>query len=299
MKKYFSKPSLTIQEQIALLEHRGIKIQDKEKAAHSLRFIGYYRLSGYTHYFKTAHDLYSDKATWDAILNHYTFDSELRILLFESIKLIEVATKSAITSVMTDRYGPFWFNNNELFVNHLGSKIINGGEFIQQAIRESTVEQKNKDVFLKHYYDTYAFPDIPPSWVVMETLSMGIVSKMLSLLKVETRKEIAILFKTKERHLVSWIRSLTYTRNLCAHHARIWNRIFTLKVEADKRYAICREEAFYKGRIYSQMVVIWILLQAIDPANPFEQDIKDILRLFPHDYATDMGFPKNWDGFKF
>lgn len=37
----------TIEEQIALLESRGVKIDDKEKAKENLLDIGYYRLSFY------------------------------------------------------------------------------------------------------------------------------------------------------------------------------------------------------------------------------------------------------------
>ena len=131
----------------------------------------------------------------------------------------------------------------------------------------------------------------------MEALSMGVVSRIFSLLIVEERKSIASFFNTKERHLVSWMRSLTYTRNLCAHHARVWNRVFTLKVESDKRYAVCRDELFHKGKLYSQAVVIAILLSVIAPNNHFEEHIKELLNSYSHAYRKDMGFPENWNGF--
>ncbi len=93
------------------------------------------------------------------------------------------------------------------------------------------------------------------------------------------------------------MRSLTYTRNLCAHHARVWNRIFTLKVESDKRYAVCRDELFHKGKLYSQAVVIAILLSVIAPGNHFEEHFKELLKPYNHKYTKDMGFPEKWDGF--
>jgi abortive infection bacteriophage resistance protein len=296
-KQPFSKPPLSIQEQISLLENRGILIQNKDMAAHYLKFIGYYRFSGYTNYFKTTNDRYKDGTTFEAVLQHYIFDRKLRALLFNTMENIEIAIKSIITSAMTERYGPFWFTNSALFVAHIGQKSIKGADIVLQAIRDTTIEQKNKDVFLKHYYDKYSSPDLPPSWIVMETLSMGVVSRIFSLLKVEERKVIASSLQIKERHLVSWMRSLTYTRNLCAHHARVWNRVFTLKVEADKRYQICREPAFHKGKIYSQLVVVAILLEAIAQDNHWEKHIKKLLFSSSHPYANDMGFPENWNEF--
>ena len=297
IKKKFNKPPLSIQDQIDLMRSRGIIIDNKELATHYLEFIGYYRLSGYTHYFKTKEDRYRQGTTFEQVLEHYIFDRKLRILLFDAIERIEVALRSIITSAMTPKYGAFWYNKPDIFIQNIGNKPISGHEIALQSIRESTVEQRNKDTFLKHYYDSYDYPELPPSWMVMETLSMGVVSRIFSLLIVEERKSIASFFNTKERHLVSWMRSLTYTRNLCAHHARVWNRVFTLKVESDKRYAVCRDELFHKGKLYSQAVVIAILLSVIAPNNHFEEHIKELLNSYNHTYRKDMGFPENWNGF--
>ena len=89
------------------------------------------------------------------------------------------------------------------------------------------------------------------------------------------------------------MRSLTYIRNLCAHHGRLWKRVFTIKVEADKRYNVCREESFQAGKIYSQIVVINI----ISPDNHFQGHIKNLLDSFSEAYICDSGFPKGWKGF--
>jgi abortive infection bacteriophage resistance protein len=296
-KRPFTKPPTDIKEQIAILEKRGMLVEDKDLASRHLRFIGYYRLSGYAHYFRTPNDGYQKGTTFEAVIEHYNFDRQLRILLFDVLEHIEIALRNAITLVMTERHGAFWFNNASIFVTNIGAKIIDGYGVIIQSIREATIERRDKDIFLKHYYQPYSSPELPPSWVVMETLSMGIVSKMFSLLQVEERKAIAAIFQIKERHLVSWIRSLTYTRNLCAHHSRLWNRIFTLKVEADKRYAICRDGAFQRGKLYAQTVIIAIMLNVIAPDNQWEQRIKKLMGSFPHKYASDMGFPENWTGY--
>jgi abortive infection bacteriophage resistance protein len=43
----FTKPALDIPAQITLLARRGMTVSEPEKTRHYLRFIGYYRLSGY------------------------------------------------------------------------------------------------------------------------------------------------------------------------------------------------------------------------------------------------------------
>jgi len=48
----YSKPALTITDQIKLLESRNLKIADQNRAAKYLSNISYYRLSGYMYPFK-------------------------------------------------------------------------------------------------------------------------------------------------------------------------------------------------------------------------------------------------------
>jgi abortive infection bacteriophage resistance protein len=46
-KQIYCKPALTLDDQIDLPTARGLTVPDRDKARHYLRYIGYYRLSGY------------------------------------------------------------------------------------------------------------------------------------------------------------------------------------------------------------------------------------------------------------
>ncbi len=48
----YTKPSLTIEQQLAHLETRGLAIGDREAARSALTRISYYRLSGYWHWLR-------------------------------------------------------------------------------------------------------------------------------------------------------------------------------------------------------------------------------------------------------
>lgn len=295
MKKPFTKPPSTIGEQITLLESRGIMVDDKETTAHALHYIGYYRLSGYTHYYKQDENSYLPDTNWHQVVQHYKFDRELKRLLFDGIEQIEIALRSIMTTVMTNYYGAFWYQEKNSFITHINTKPFNVVEFIEKAIKETTVDRKNKDIFLKHYYETYSFPTLPPSWIMMETIPMGTVSKILSFLTFENRKAIALFFNVQERAFVSWIRALTHLRNLCAHHARVWNRTFMIRLLPDTHYAVCRTPEFYEGKLFPYLGIIGILLKTIDPENRWIAPIKNLLNRFDHPYAVDMGFSKNWE----
>lgn len=278
-----------------LLESRGIAVDDKEAAAHALHYIGYYRLSGYTHYYKQNQDSYLPDTNWQQIVQHYKFDRELKRLLFDAIEQIEISLRSIMTTVMTNYYGAFWYQEKSSFITHINTKPFNAIDFVEKTIKETTVNRKDKDIFLKHYYETYSFPDLPPSWIVMETISMGTVAKILSFLTIENRKAIALFFKVQERAFVSWIRGLTHLRNLCAHHARVWNRTFMIRLLPDTQYSICCTSEFYEKKLFPYLGIIAIFLKTIDPDNTWTSSLNHLFNRFDHPYKNDMGFAEHWE----
>jgi len=97
-KQPFTKPPLSVQEQIELLKARGLRIPDEQRVARYLRNISYYRLSGYMYPFltDTKRHRYKNGTTFEDILNLYRFDRELRILIFAAIEKIEIAFRAQI-----------------------------------------------------------------------------------------------------------------------------------------------------------------------------------------------------------
>ena len=51
MKARYAKPSLTVEDQVKLLESRGMGIADSKFAANALSTVSYYRLSAYSYPF--------------------------------------------------------------------------------------------------------------------------------------------------------------------------------------------------------------------------------------------------------
>ena len=79
----FQKSALNIAAQLALLQQRGMIIADPARAEHYLRFIGYYRLSGYWFPFQyrdgsMAHDDFRPGTDFETVLDRYVFDRKLR-----------------------------------------------------------------------------------------------------------------------------------------------------------------------------------------------------------------------------
>ena len=70
----FSKPSTTPQQQVALLQSRGIKISDSGMAEKFLCYHNYYHVSGYVFYFEVKEPIRTHKlarpATFIPLLTH-------------------------------------------------------------------------------------------------------------------------------------------------------------------------------------------------------------------------------------
>jgi abortive infection bacteriophage resistance protein len=68
-KRAYTKPPLTGEQHLQLLQKRGLIISNPEKVLHFIKFIGYYRLSGYALPFQIQEaDLSRSKHTFREIL---------------------------------------------------------------------------------------------------------------------------------------------------------------------------------------------------------------------------------------
>ncbi len=292
----FDKPALTVAQQIELLRQRGLRVDDEQEAEHYLKFIGYYRLSGYalplsqkhtngTHNFKPG-------VGFRDILKLYIFDRELRLIVNDAIERVEVAFRTRVSDYMAVKYGPHWLLKPERFAMRnewqaLLARIAGDLGFQEDG---QIKEAKGRDVFIEHYFLKYADPKLPPSWMLTEVVSISCWSKAFqNLSSREDRKAISTEFGLNPEVLGSWMHAISYTRNICAHHARLWNREFTIKPMVAKG-----QEAHLRnnGRFYAIAYVINCLLMKASPqATWWERLVKHVEDNRFIDKAA-MGFPE-------
>ena len=82
----FTKPPLSLADQVALLKQRGMQIPDQELAEDTLLRLNYYRFSGYALHFEVFQDRqrthqFKAGTSFDAVMSLYEFDTQLRPLL--------------------------------------------------------------------------------------------------------------------------------------------------------------------------------------------------------------------------
>lgn len=292
---HYSKPPLSIDQQISLLESRGLSVPNRNKAQHYLQFINYYRLSGYTISFeevingRRSHQI-KPGTTFDDILALYDFDRHLRMLVMDAIERIEVAARAQICLHMAITYNDaHWHLQPELFRMEFNYNTF---------IRKCSEEQKNsKERFVIHYKNTYNHPELVPSWMTTELLPIGTWSIIYkNLAKRSDKKRISDVFKLSPVDLESWLHALTYIRNLCAHHSRLWNRSFTIKPKPISDYStyLAKNHTFA-----AQAAMMHILLNIISPDSKWTTKLSTLLKTHPFINQTRMGFVNNWQNDEF
>jgi abortive infection bacteriophage resistance protein len=292
-KTFFSKPPLSLSDQIALLEARGLIVPDREKAISYLRFIGYYRLGVYCKPFQAPNDQghgFNKGVSFNQILLLYIFDRQLRLIVMDAIERIEVAFRTIISDHMSLKYGSQWYEDCRLFQRP--QKNFNHLQLLRLIQKETGFDRANDGpAFCRAYYKKYSEPALPPSWMVSEVLPIGSWSRIYSVLtEAEDRKAISNAFSVRYKLFGSWIHSVSYIRNVCAHHSLLWNATFTVKPSLKE----AGSNALHDNRFYAQAFVIQYFLKSICVKSTWGERLRQHIEKCPIPCLDHMGFPSRW-----
>jgi len=296
----FTKPALSIEQQLDQWIARGLSVPDRDRAIHYLSVISYYRLSAYTIPFQAGdiHHNFQPNIVFDDVLNLYVFDRELRLLLLDAIERIEVGLRASMTNMLAQHHGPHAYLDPAVFDTR-----YNHGWLLAQVRHKC--EESNAETFIAHYRETYSTPELPPVWMVMEILTFKEVSVLFSKLRHRDDKQaIAGFWGLPDAVLRSWFRALSDLRNVCAHHARTWNREFgsrpMIPRRLPSRWPDLASPLAIPGieptrRLYYLLVVIEILLRVVNPESTWHWRLKQLLDRYPTVSRAHMGMPDDWD----
>jgi abortive infection bacteriophage resistance protein len=290
----FTKPSLSIADQIARIEGRGMAVPDHKLAAHSLQHISYYRLRAYWLPFEDAapsdgEHKFKAGTCFDDVLALYVFDRRLRLLVMDAIERVEVSLRGTWAHHLAMKYGPH---------GYLDPAIYYRADRYEEAFSRLIEDlERSKDTFILHYKNKYDDPEHPPIWMTAEVISLGQLSMWLSNLKHrQDRQAIAKPYGLDERILVSLAHHLTYIRNICAHHGRLWNKQITVKMVVPKAPASLKLAMNHavNERLYNTLAVLGYLMGIVAPGTRWRQGLIELMDSCPLAVPVAMGFPNNW-----
>lgn len=234
------KPWRTFDEQLAVLQERGLAVDNATAALDYLERLGYYRLSGYWYPLREI-DLDASFAQQQAVrLDHfvsgcrfedvvrlYVFDKKLRLLALDALERIEMAVRVNVAHTLGQRNPLAHENPDCLHGNFTKKKITRGPEAgktkhqLWLSKYQALLHRARKEPFVSHHTQQYGKM---PIWAAVELWDFGLLSKLFEGMQHGDQAHIASIYGAPSgQAFAQWLRSLNFIRNVCAHHSRLWN----------------------------------------------------------------------------
>lgn len=270
-------------QQICILREHGCIVDDEMLCKKQLSEVCYYRLSAFFVPFKNKDGKFKQDTTFEDIWHLYEFDRKMRSILLTAIGIIEISFRSKLSYYHSNKYGSLGYKNEGTF-----GKKHNHAEFQRRIMTE--IDRHSRVAFVKHHINKYNREF--PLWVAMELFSFGTLSLFYADMLTADQKEIASEVGINYNNLKSYLHCCANLRNICAHHERIYNRIFSC-VPPQKEFCINEWEA---QRLWGQLLV----LRALFPSkNRWNTEIvcrvKELMKEYRRYIVLEhMAFPKGW-----
>ena len=133
--------------------------------------------------------------------------------------------------------------------------------------------------------------------MVLEVASFGTISTFFKNLKPSrSKREIANHFGLDISTFESWFHTMAYIRNACAHHARMWNKLISIRPQIPRSplKQWLKSPRIDNRRIYFILSSILYLLQTVNPHSRFKKNLFKLFKKYPTVDISAMGFPADF-----
>ena len=288
--------------QIGILKSRGVIIKNKRIAKQLIRNTNYYNLiNGYKEPFlqsNTSYEKYFSGTTFEEIYALYEFDRKLRIITLEYILEIEKQVKSLIACCFSKVHGHKNYLKLENF-DTLGQKKYGQVCNLLSSLYKKISLNIDKDLSVSHYVSGKNYI---PLWVLVNTLSMGDISKFYSNMVQRERNDVARRLKwgVKEHQLASCLFFLSTIRNRCAHDERLYSYLSYVNLCNNKYFHYFHKTS--NTNSYFAVMVAFKMLLSTQRYQTYHKQIESLFNELSSQLSTisikkirgKMGIPDNW-----
>lgn len=152
------------------------------------------------------------------------------------------------------------------------------------------IHRNSKSPFVRNFRTNYKDGKIP-MYALVELFSFGTLSKFFKNMKNPDKKAVASIYNVGYTYFESWIESIAFVHNLCAHYGRLYNAKLAKTPILYKQYAL---QGIGNIRIYGVLLCISHLV----PHDTHWKDFVDTIAILIDKYSSvkieTMGFPEDW-----
>lgn len=292
---------------IDLLKSRGMKFKDESKASSVLKQISYYRFKGYWWSRKKKEHPFQGEIFFEEILDSYYFDYDFRGLLHSAGEIIEIAMRTKMINHFSLKYGVYWYKNESLFEDPEKFKRN------LSSLRDSF--EKSKEIFALDYRRRYENDSEekrnPPARKLLETSSFGTLSRIYGNFNHQNPESNTIAKEmglNNGKNLAGWLHSISYVRNMVAHHSRFWERSMSIRPKLHKKdpKTLVKDPKFWlnhkilfqskrqEQRLFLPLSCIAYLCRMIRGDNWVTEKVLHLLKRYEKVSPEGFGFSGSW-----
>lgn len=311
------KPFKTIDQQIEILEKRGLHIDDKEYARYFLITRNYYSMiNDYGKFFTKSSDVYIENVTLKDIDNVYIFDKAIKSILYTHLLEVEKHLKSSLAYCFcANHQDTFSYLSVQSYKCDSSSDILLSTDVISRiskVIKDYNTDSKGPNA-IKHYFKKY---NGVPLWVVIQFMYFGDVIKMYKSCDNATQNEVAKVFSNFIRQntedktailtsgcLYKILCQEKEIRNCIAHN----NKILNTNVNKSIPYISAIYDPLNiksdcaRADVYNSFIAMKCLISKTEYINLHNSIRKRIYHLSKSlncisykEIITSLGFPEDW-----
>lgn len=220
----YDKPFLTYDEQIQLLQKRGLIINDKEFAIHALNTISYYDLiNRYKAHFMDHDDHFISGLSIEHLYVFSLFDHNVQSFILKYSSMIETLFKTRLAYTLSEEFGVDC--KDYLSSSHFDKRINNNGPSYDMVMEEI---QRSMDIHhaknpTKYYLEKH---NHIPAWILFKNISFGNSINLYRLLKTNAKRKVTMAlipnpklsFTQKSNYISMSMNAIREFRNYIAHN---------------------------------------------------------------------------------
>ncbi|MFC5370756.1 Abi family protein [Arcanobacterium bovis] len=268
------KPFLSLDDQLKLLQDRGLLVTTPESAKSFLKTNNYYRFSGYAREFqedpRNGDNKFVDGVSFEKIQELMECDRQLRRLLLQALEYIEISVRSAFAYQAGKVYGnqAFYLNPSEYV-----SQTQDLEKFISKL--EHQLSRKNQPT-VERYAPNGDYSALP-IWVAVETMSFGSLVRICQYIaKPQVVLDTADSLSITRQSFSDTLHAFLSLRNRCAHYGQLWNRSFDIAFKVQGKEKRCAPPFSHPGS-YGGILVIRRWLKALNICESWFEEVENLL----------------------
>lgn len=274
-----AKPPKNYDEQVSILIHHGLQIDNNIEAKDFLSRVNYYRFTGYLVPYREdkGHSTLdkSKNPVFSNIVSEYEFDRELRNFLLNYLETIEINFRSLIAYEwsMGMCKSP---NHDQHYTYSLYSDCIEAQKILNSARSKS--HESTELIVLNHQIEKHKGLH---TWVIVELLSFSQLSKLYKALPDDIKNNIAKRVGLEEQLVERRLHYLSVLRNRCAHAGRLFKTPLLLKHDDYlTRSTLRNNPELNQDELFAYIVSMTALLPTVQIKRDFIADFELLLKKY-------------------